>query len=171
MTENRTRSHRSGRLWSKLNFSQAFKQAPWRTQIQYVGLFLLGLVIVLLVASVYLTISGQAASAGLNAYSLNYQRRTLERSIADNKAQLALLTSASIMEERAKAMGFDAADPDKVVYLVIPGYAGRQTAILAPPPGITEEHGFVVKSVYRQSLWDWLFQGINRLSSTVRGGS
>jgi len=75
------------------------------------------------------------------------------------------------MEERAKAMGFEAADPNQVVYVVVPGYAGRQTAILAPPPGITEDQGPVVKSIYRQSLWDWLFQGINRLSSSVGGGS
>ena len=171
MTEQRAKTRRSGRFWEKINFSQAFKQAPWRTQLQSVGLFLLALVIVLLVASVYLTISGQAASAGLTAYNLNSQRRTLERTIADNKAQLALLTSASVMEERAVAMGFEAANPDQVVYIVVPGYTGRQTAILAPPPGITEAQGPVIKSIYRQSLWDWLFQGINRLSSSVGANS
>lgn len=171
MTDQRRHSRRPERFWQKINFSQAFKQAPWRSQIQMVGLFLLVLVGVLLVASVYLTISGQAASAGLNAYNLNYQRRTLERTIADSKAQLALITSSSVMEERAKALGFEAADPDSVVYAVVPGYTGRQTAILAPPPGITEQQTAVVKSVYRQSLWDWLFQGINRLSSSVGGGS
>lgn len=171
MAEQHRHSRRNGRIWSKINFSQAFRQAPWRSQIQFVGLFLLVLVGVLLIASVYLTISGQAASAGLNAYNLNYQRRNLERTIADSKAQLALITSSSVMEKRAKAMGFTPADPDNVVYVVVPGYTGKQTAILAPPPGIAEQQGPVVKSVYRQSLWDWLFQGINRLSSSVGGGS
>ena len=68
-------------------------------------------------------------------------------------------------------MGFEQADPDKVVYVIVPGYTGRQTAILAPPPGVTEEQTVAIKSVYRQSLWDWLFQGINRLSNSVGGGS
>lgn len=171
MTEQRRTSRRPEQFWKKLNLSQAFKQAPWRSQIQMVGLFLLVLVGVLLLASVYLTISGRAASAGLNAYNLNYQRRVLERTIADSKAQLALLTSSGVMEERAKAMGFEQADPDKVVYVIVPGYTGRQTAILAPPPGVTEEQTVAIKSVYRQSLWDWLFQGINRLSNSVGGGS
>jgi hypothetical protein len=124
-------------------------------------------VIVLLVSGIYLTISGQASAAGLTSRNLDYERSSLERTIADKKAELALLTSASVMETRAEGMGFEAADPADVVYVVVPGYAGRQTAILAPPPGIVEEEGPVVKSIYRQSLWDWLFQGINKLSNSV----
>jgi hypothetical protein len=134
-----------------------------------IGLFFIALVVVLLVAAVYLTISGQASAAGLTALNLDTKRSNLERTIADKKADLALLTSASIMEQRAKDMGFQPADPDNVIYVVVPGYTGRQTAILAPPPGIVEEEGPVVKSIYRQSLWDWLFQGINRLSNSVEG--
>jgi hypothetical protein len=169
MDEKTRQPRRKERSWGKINFSQAFKQAPWRTQVQLVGLFLVALVVVLLVASVYLTISGQAAAAGLTAYNLNAERRSLERTIADSKSQLALLTSAQLMEERATGMGFEPANPENVIYMVVPGYAGRQTAILAPPPGITEEQGPVVKSIYRQSLWDWLFQGLNRLSNSVEG--
>lgn len=75
------------------------------------------------------------------------------------------------MEERATALGYEDADPSDVVYVVVPGYTGKKTAILAPPPGITEEQGVVVKNEYRESLWDWLFQGINRLSENVKGGS
>ena len=169
MTEERPRQRRKERSWGKFNFSQAFKQAPWRSQTQLIGLFFIALVIVLLVASVYLTISGQASAAGLTALSLDTKRSNLERTIADRKADLALLTSASLMQKRAEDMGFIAADPENVIYVVVPGYTGRQTAILAPPPGIVEEEGPVVKSIYRQSLWDWLFQGINRLSSSAGG--
>jgi hypothetical protein len=169
MTEDRPRQRRKEHAWGKFYFSQAFKQAPWRSQTQMIGLFFIALVVVLLVAAVYLTISGQASAAGLTALNLDTKRSNLERTIADKKADLALLTSASIMEQRAKDMGFQPADPDNVIYVVVPGYTGRQTAILAPPPGIVEEEGPVVKSIYRQSLWDWLFQGINRLSNSVEG--
>jgi cell division protein FtsL len=171
MTETRNTSRRPTPFWKKINLPQAFKQAPWRSQIQLVGLFLLGLVVVLLVAGIYLTISGQAAEAGLDTYNLAYERRSLERSIADYKAQLAQISSSAVMEERAKSMGFSEANPDNVIYVSVPGYTGRQTAILAPPPGITQTQGAVVKTEYRDSLWDWLFQGINRLSSSVRGNS
>jgi hypothetical protein len=169
MSENKPQPRRKERSWGKFNFSQAFKQAPWRSQAQLVGLFLVALVVVLLVSGVYLTISGQAAADGLTTYNLNSQRRNLERTIADSKAQLALVTSASVMEERAIDMGYEPADPADVVYVVIPGYTGRKTAILAPPPGIIEPQGPVIKSIYRQSLWDWLFQGFNRLSNSVEG--
>ena len=171
MTESRKSTRRSTPFWEKINFSQAIKQAPWRSQIQFVGLFLLALVIVILVAGIYLTISGQAAAAGLETYNLNADRRTLERTIADSKAQLAIISASSAMEKRAEAMGYTTADPANVIYVVVPGYTGRKTAILAPPPGITETQGTVVKSEYRESLWDWLFQGINRLSSSVKGTS
>lgn len=156
---------------TKKNFVQAFKQAPWRLQVQSIGLFLLALVIVLLVSSVYLSISGRAATAGLNAYQLNLKRLDLEREIADRKAQIAIVTSSSIMEERAKAMGFERINPEEAVYVTVPEYTGKQSVILAPPPGLTEINRVLIKGAYRQSLWDWLFSGINRLSESVSGGT
>ena len=43
---------------------QAYKQAPWRIQIQWIGLFLLGLVLVASIIGLYLSISAQAAASG-----------------------------------------------------------------------------------------------------------
>jgi len=152
-------------------FAQAFKQAPWRNQVQFVGLFLLGLVAIVLVASVYLSISGRAAAAGLRSYSYSLEREDLERAIADHKAQIAILTSAEVMEKRAKEAGFQRIDPSQAVYVLVPGYAGRQPVVLAAPPGLSDSGISLVKSIYRQSLWDWLFSGINRLSDSVGGTS
>jgi hypothetical protein len=164
-------TRRRPRFSVKNKFTQAFKQAPWRNQIQYAGLFLLGLVVILLVASVYLSISGRAAAAGLNAYRLNLDRQDLERLIADHKSQIAILTSAKVMEERAKAMGFERIDTTQAVYISVPGYTGKEAVVLAAPPGIDESTHSLVLPVYRQSLWDYLFQGINRLSESVGGGT
>jgi cell division protein FtsL len=169
MTENNARPTRRSKRTVKLTLSQAFKQAPWRNQVQFAGLFLLALVVVLLVASVYLSISGEAAAAGLRAYSLNIDRQDLERQIADRKSKIADITSSSVMEERAKAMGFERIDPSEAVYISVPGYTGKQSVVLAAPPGIDESDRSLVKSIYRQSLWDWLFSGINRLSASVGG--
>lgn len=172
MAEQRDRiSRRRERTRDRKNLTQAFKQAPWRLQVQTVGLFLVALVVVLMIASVYLSISGQAAAAGLGAYQMNFERQDLERQIADHKAQIAILTSATTMEIRAKEMGFERIDPSEAVYVSVPGYAGKQAVVLAPPPGITETDQVIIKSAYRQSLWDWFFSGINRLSASTGGGN
>lgn len=172
MAEPRERSNkRIEKNEKKKRFAQAFKQAPWRSRVQSAGLFLLGLVIILLVASVYLSISGQAATAGLDAYRLNLQRLDLERQVADTNAQIAILTSASTMENRAIEMGFERIDPQDAVYITIPGYAGKQTMVVTAPPGVNTTNDQLVKSIYRESLWDWLFSGINALGDSIDGGT
>lgn len=148
---------------------QAFKQAPWRIQTRYAGLFLLSLMVILLVASVYLSISGLAANAGLDAYRLDLKRLDLEREIAHRKATLALITSSPVIEERARSMGFEKIDPEDAIYITVPGYAGRQTLVVAPPPGVKQSNQQLVKSIYRESLWDWLFTGINSLGTGLFG--
>jgi hypothetical protein len=150
---------------------QAFRQAPWRVQLQYIGLFLLMVVCVLLVAGIYLSISGQSAASGLASHSNDQKRQDLEREIADRKARLALMTSASVMEARAKELGFERIDPANAIYLEVPGYTGKSAAVLAPPPGFTTTQEPAIKSIYRQSLWDWLFRGINQLSASVAGAN
>jgi hypothetical protein len=173
MTTSTERSTNNRRQRRKVNikWAQAFKQAPWRGQIQTAGLFLLSLVVVVVIASIYLSISGRAASAGLGAYRMNVERSTLERQIADRKARIAILTSVTVMEQRAKDMGFERISSTDAVYVMVPGYAGKQAVVLAAPPGIDESNRSVILPIYRQSIWDWLFQGINRLSESVGGGA
>ncbi len=163
-------TRKSVRTSKNRRFMQAFKQAPWRNQIQLIGFFLLLLVVILLVSSVYLSISGRAATAGLSAYRMNLERSNLERQIADRNADIARLTSATVMEQRALAMGFERIQPEEAVYVVVPGYSGKQAAVLAPPPGLNKNVNSIIKPIYRQSLWDWLFSGINQLSESVSGG-
>ncbi len=171
MAEPRERSEkRKEKAKKRFRLIQAVKQAPWRLHAQSVGLFLLALVTILLVASIYLSISGLAANAGLDAYRLDLKRMDLEREIAHSNATLALITSAPAMEERALSMGFEKIDPEDALYITIPGYTGKRTMVVAPPPGINDTSRQLVKSIYRESLWDWLFTGINSLSVEIIGG-
>jgi hypothetical protein len=165
----KTSSDRKQKTGKKNRLALAFKQAPWRNHVQLVGGFLLALVIIILVASIYLSISGEAATAGLEAYQMDLERLRIEREIANTKANIAFLTSASNMEARARAMGFERIDPANTLYLTIPGYPGKQTMVVTSPPGIDHTDRLLVKSIYRESLWDWLFTGINSLSETVIG--
>ncbi len=170
MTVSNERSNRKRQQFNVKKLSQAYKQAPWRNQVKFAGLFLVGLVVIIVVASIYLSISGRAAAAGLSAYRMNLERQTLERQIADRKAEIAVLTSVTVMTQRASDMGFKRIDPSKAIYLVVPGYTGKQAVVLADPPGIEDSKQSLVLPVYRQSIWDWLFQGVNRLSESVGGG-
>ncbi len=170
MAEPRDRSNkRKEKAEKRMRLVQAFKQAPWRIHARYVGLFLLSLVVILVVASIYLSISGLAANAGLDAYRADLKRLELEREIAHRKATLALITSAPAMEERALSMGFEKIDPADALYITVPGYAGRGTMVVSPPPGISDSSRQLVKSIYRESLWDWLFTGINSIGVELLG--
>lgn len=163
------KSKRKEKAVKKNRLAQAFKQAPWRGRVQMAGGFLVGLIIIILVASVYLSISGQAATAGLEAYRLDLKRLDLERQIANTNARIAIVSSAANMEARALELGFERINPEEALYLTIPGYAGKQTMLVASAPMSNNSDKLLVKSVYRESLWDWLFTGINSLSDSVIG--
>ena len=53
---------------------------------------------------------------------------------ANLEGQLGQLTSFQVMDERAQGLGLEPADPEKFVYLEVPGYQGHQPAVMAPPP-------------------------------------
>jgi hypothetical protein len=136
---------------------QAYKQAPWRRQLQSVG-FSLGLVVsILAVLSIYLIISAQAASAGLQIMDMHYEEEEILRVIANERTELAWNTSYTQMQKRAEKTGFQVATAENVQYMVIPGYQGQNPVLLAPPPGTENTLGPVVNEYYQQSLWDWFY--------------
>ncbi len=139
---------------------QAYRQAPWRVQLQRLGYIALGIIMVLLVAALYLNISARAATAGLDFQGLDFQRQSLQREIADLDATLAQVTSEDSMRARAEAMGFKPISSDQAVYVVVPGYAGRQPVSLAPVPDTSMLAEPIIKPSYTQSLWEFLFQGV-----------
>lgn len=149
---------------------QAYRQAPWRAQLQWIGLFLLGLILCALVAAVYLNVSERAATAGREIQQLQSDSDDLERQIADLETKLAMLTSADQMLKRAQGMNFVSIEPGKATYLVIPGYAGRQPAVLAPPPGPSTTRAPLIRSTYTESLWEVLFKGFLTSSSKKTQG-
>jgi cell division protein FtsL len=80
----------------------AYAQAPWRKQLQLIGLFSLALVMVALIASLYLIVSAQAATRGREIQSMQYDIQEMQRQNADLESQLASLTTAARLEERAR---------------------------------------------------------------------
>lgn len=138
---------------------QAYKQAPWRVQLQWIGALLLVLVVGMLISGVYLYLSAEATAAGTKIRELELEREGLQIRIADLNTQLAHIRSASYMEQRAEDLGYRKATKDDIVFVYVPQYSGRQPVFLAPPPGNDSINASIIKPAYRQSLWEWLYQG------------
>jgi hypothetical protein len=141
-----------------LKITQAYSQIPWRKQIQSVGMFLVILVLCLIIAMIYVNVNAEAVAVGREIQYMQLSIEELERTIPDKQAQLAYITSAVEMEKRAIEMGFQPIDPGYALYIVIPGYAGRSEAVLAPPsvPAATQTR--MLSPEYSLSLVDWLKQ-------------
>jgi hypothetical protein len=136
--------------------TQAYSQAPWRKQLQILGLFLLLLVLAALVAGIYLNVTARASTYGREILLMQRDIQDLNLVNADLGTQLALVNSATEMYNRALDMGFERIDRNEVTYLVVQGYIPRQQAVIAPPPKPTMIVAASLPSDYTESLFDWL---------------
>lgn len=138
------------------NLIQAYQHAPWRVQLQFIGLFLLVLVMIAVVAGIYLNVTARADTVGREIQTLQDDILAIQRVNADLETNLALLTSATTMEERAKELGFRHLDPDEVNYVSVTGYGGRREIIFAPPPGPVISDSPDLPPEYTQTLVEWV---------------
>lgn len=136
----------------------AYKNAPWRVQLQLIGVFSLVVVLVALIAGVYLNVTARAATIGREIQYMEVDILRLQQDNADLENQLGLLTSIRTMEQRAEALGFQPINPAEVVYVSVPGYAGRQAVALAPPPGPVTAFDDGLPPEYTQTLLDWVIE-------------
>jgi cell division protein FtsL len=138
------------------NITQAYAQAPWRKQLQWIGLFMLALILIAMVAGIYLSVSAQASTAGREIQIMYAEMEEIRRNIEDMESQIAFLTSNAEMESRAEELGFTTVSSEEIFYILVPGYskpdqveiAGSPSAHLPVIPTVAEE--------YTQSLVDWL---------------
>jgi len=153
-------------------FRQAYLQAPWRRQLQIALTFLLVLISVAIVAYIYLSVTTRAAAVGREIQYMQVQMagyhglteqdtgsmpiEELKQNIANLESQLGQLTSFEVMDERAKELGLEPANPDQIVYMEIPGYQGKQPAVMAPPPEPVIVSAAGISPSFRESLIEWL---------------
>jgi hypothetical protein len=140
-------------------YTQAHQQKPWRIQIQRFGLVLLLLVVLVLSFFMNLNFSARAAQAGVQVRLLEADRETMIRSISANSTRLALLTSSTTMQNRAKELGFVPATSADIEYLYIPNYIGKQPESVSIPRSVNQQETFQIVPAFTQSIWDWLYQG------------
>ncbi len=154
----------------KKRILQAYKQAPWRVQLQWIGMFLLAVVLISAIAGVYLSINSQAATAGREIQSLEYQISEMNKEIAELRADLAVERSTEKMTSRAEALGFKLIDPKQAVYLRVHGYDPDSELVLAPPRVNLISGSPVVQSSYKSSLWDWFMDNIWKMTGGLSSG-
>lgn len=147
------------------NFIHAYKQAPWRIQLQWIGTFLLGIFGLALVAALYLDITSQAGIQGRNIQDMTAEMVVIQHTNADLQSKLAETTSTYTMEQRALTLGYQAVTPDQVEYIIVPGYAAPKPTILAAAPALRPAAPSEPPE-YTQSLIEWLDQRLRATPTT-----
>jgi hypothetical protein len=134
------------------------RQAPWRVQRQWIGLFLLGLVAVSMVAGIYLNITVRANLAGREIQMLQPTLIAEQRVNSDLETKLAGLTSMESMQQRARAMGFRPANPEDITYIPVKGYQPKTAVDMSKPETANQAHTIqtLIQPEYSESLFDWI---------------
>jgi cell division protein FtsL len=137
---------------------QKVRQANWRVQRQWIGLFLLGLVAVSMVAGIYLNITVRATLAGREIQAIQAQLIDDRQKNSDLETQMAGLTSVSSMQQRAEGMGFSPAEMGDITYVLVPGYKAQSSVDMSQPANTLQTHknSPVLLPSYTESLFDWI---------------
>jgi len=148
------------------HFLHAYAQAPWRVQRRWIGAVLLGVLALAMTAAVYLDITSQAAIAGRQIQMLRTEITATELVNADLKSQLAEATSAQVMEDRARLLGYVPVEQADLQYLPVPGYVEPEPVILATAGSLVPSAAYAPPE-YTESLFAWMGR---TLSQSADGG-
>jgi len=143
---------------------QAYRNTPWRMQLQIIGLFSASVVFIAIIAGVYLNVTSRAATIGREIQGIQATQQVLEREIEDQVTMLADLTSAKTMQKRAEDQGFVMVDPGEAAYIQVDGYPGKQIAQLAPPAHSYDSTGPQLPREFTISLIEWMRHTIYLIS-------
>jgi len=149
------------------SITQAYSQAPWRRQLQFIGLFSLLLVLIALIAGIYLNVSAKTATKGRSIQTMREEIDVLDREIEDLQSQLAVMLSSTVMENRAIALGYVPVLENHTIYLEVPGYIRRQPVVLAPFSRRSVISAPVLPPEYTESLIAWLKKQLHQYEFSV----
>ena len=147
----------------------AYRQAPWRIQRQWLGGFLLAVLAIAMVSSLYLDITAQAAISGREIQGFTSDISSMEQTNADLQTRLAELDSDAVMQKRAADLGYVPVDPTQLQYVIVPGYVAPQPDILAIAPAL-QPSAPTIPPEYTQSLIEWLQQQMRPVPSFGQSG-
>jgi cell division protein FtsL len=145
-------------------FTQTYSQAPWRKQLQFIGLFSLILIFVALIAGIYLSVSARAATVGRNIQVMQRDIEKLDMEIENLQSQLALIESMDEMEKRADELGFKLVQVDEILYLKIDGYVEPQPVVLAPYERAKVTGARALPARFTEDLFTWIKRQVVQIS-------
>ena len=148
----------------------AYRQAPWRIQRQWMGAFLLGVLGIAMVSSLYLDVTAQAAISGREIQGLSSDIAAIQQQNGDLQTRLAEATSNASMERRAEDLGYEPVDPTTMEYIIVPGYEPPQAKILAGAPALRPSAPSIPPE-YTQSLIEWLQDALRPAPSLSLSGA
>lgn len=148
-------------------FAQAYSQAPWRKQIQMVGLILLCLLFVVLVSSIYLNLNARVATYGREILLIQEEIQTLELINADLHTQLGILKSSAFLRERAIELGFIPIEKGEQIYIVVPGYLEGKPKVNSAYNLGTAKVTLTLPPIFTESLLDWFLGRFHFLDNTA----
>src|SRR5215216_4122776 len=132
----------------------AYRQAPWRVQRQWVGVFLLAVIVAAMVAAIYLDVTARTAVTGREIQELRVEITTIQRENADLETHLADLTSTAAMQRRALELGYRPVLPGELDYVAVPGFAPPEPDILLAAAD-TAPQSDTLPAEYTESLLEW----------------
>ena len=145
----------------KQNLVQAYKQAPWRKQLQYAGFFMAVLLAVAAVAGLYLSISGRTATTGRQVQVLDAKVESMKLTINDMQTELALISSAKSMYARLKELGMQLMDPAEGLYVQVPGYQGLTAISPSAARKVASSQYPEILPEYTSTLVEWFQEKVN----------
>jgi hypothetical protein len=146
-----------------VDLSRAFRQAPWRVQVQVIASLAATAIVVVALGGLYLTEASRAATAGRDVQALQVQKSELEFLIDRQLALIAQAKSVERLEQRARDLGYVPAEIGQIDYILVEGYYGPQYNLpvdAAPAPRQDLPN-------YNESLGTWL---VGMLSSVLGSG-
>ncbi len=151
--------------------TQAYIITPWRKQISTGMLILVGLLVVILAASLYLDVTARTLALGRAILMMENEITEVEMLNAHLRTQLGILTSSAMMEKRALEMGFRRIEASEEIYLVVPGYVPLDQTPLSSPSKKVQSVTYSLPPIYTQSLVDWLKTKLDEWANLERGKS
>ncbi len=137
----------------------AYRQAPWRTQRQIIGLILAALVVVTMVSALYLDVTAQAAILGREIQTLEAQTAANRQVNAGMETRIAEMLSTTEMERRAIGLRYRPVRTNELEYLPVAGYVPQTGVMLASAPN-PKLNAPTIPLEYTQSLLEWAEQHI-----------
>jgi hypothetical protein len=136
-----------------VDLSRAFKQAPWRVQVQVIASLAAGTIVLVALGGLYLTEASRAATAGRDVQTLQVAKADLQFAIDRQTTLIAEAKSVSRLQKRAEELGYAPAQTEQIDFVLVDGYYGPRLpgpAETVPAPVVVQTHE------YDQTLGAWL---------------